>query len=225
MTLRWEVFADASAVSVAAADYIATCSATVLRTHATFRLVLAGGRTPLACYERLRTLATDWSRWEFFFTDERCVPRDDPARNSRAARAAWLDHVPLSPAQIHEIPAELGTEAACALHAPSITRAVPFALVILGVGEDGHTASLFPGRALDPMAWLCAVTDAPKPPPTRVSLGLRALRATAETLVLACGADKAAACRDWQAGELSPIARATAGQAGRVFIDRAAQTG
>jgi len=223
MALRWQVFDDAAAVSAAAAEVIATRSAEVLLTGARFRIVLAGGRTPLACYERMRSLATDWSRWDFFFTDERCVPRDDPARNSRAARLAWLDHLPLAPTQIHEIPAELDPTDALARHVPLIAAAAPFALVILGVGEDGHTASLFPGREADAEAWMCAVTDAPKPPTNRLSLGLRALRATAATLVLACGRDKAAACRDWQAGIGSPIALATQGQAGWVYVDRATQ--
>jgi len=111
---------------------------------------------------------------------------------------------------------------AVAQYADVVRAHSPFDLVLLGVGEDGHTASLFPARPWHAEDWVCSVSDAPKPPPSRVSLGLRALRASAQILALACGPDKAVACRDWYTGGMSPIGQATAGKVGYAFVDHAA---
>lgn len=221
MSLEWEVVPDAAAVAAAAARRVALSAVAAIARHGRFRLVLAGGQTPAGCYARLRDADCDWSRWEIFFGDERCVPRMDAARNSRLAREALLDHVPIPRHAVHEIPAEDGAVAGAVRYAETVASHVPFDLVLLGVGEDGHTASLFPGVTLHEDAWTVAVLAAPKPPPARVSLGLRALRAAKEYGVMTTGASKRAALSAWRAGESLPIAQVCDGREGWVVVDRA----
>jgi len=220
--LRWLVEPDAAAVARVAADRIAAAAATAISDHQRFRVVLAGGRTPQAVYRLLARSPQDWSHWEIYFGDERCLPPDHPDRNSRMARDAWLGRISPKPV-VHVIPAELGPEAAADAYSSLVERAAPFDLVLLGVGEDGHTASLFPSHPLDAQAWTVAVHDAPKPPPQRVSLGLRALRSTREVLVMATGPGKHSVLQRWRDGVDLPVARVCAGLAGAVLTDLAAR--
>jgi 6-phosphogluconolactonase len=113
-----------------------------------FRLVLAGGTTPTAAYRLLRDRDADWAAWHLYHGDERCLAVGDPERNSLVADEAWLHHVPVPRTQVHPIPAELGAEPAAEAYAAVVAEALPFDLVLLGIGEDGHTASLFPGRSI-----------------------------------------------------------------------------
>ena len=93
---------------------------TAIRAGGQFRVVLAGGNTPRAAYQRLRDARADWGAWHIYFGDERCVPRDDPARNSRMAEEAWLEHIALPPPQLHAIPAELGADPAAKAYAVTL---------------------------------------------------------------------------------------------------------
>lgn len=180
-------------------------------------LVLAGGSTPLRCYEELRGRELPWGRVTVLFGDERCVPPDDPESNFGAAREALLDHV--APLSVHRIPAELGAEPAAELYASVVGPLRPLHLVLLGVGEDGHTASLFPGRPeVTAAGSAVAVHAAPKPPPDRVSLTLEVLREARHVLVLATGEGKR------RAVELARDGEAPAGMvpAARWLVDSAA---
>lgn len=187
-----------------------------------FRLVLAGGRTPEMAYRLLAEGGAYWARWELYLGDERCLPVDHAERNQRMVEQAWLSRLSGDLPQVHFIAAELGPVAGAARYAPLVETAVPFDLVLLGIGEDGHTASLFPGQPLDAEAWVVPVLAAPKPPPERVSLGLRALRSTRRLLVLATGSDKRVALERWRAGEELPIARVCRELSVSVLLDRAA---
>ncbi len=220
MTLRWQICTDLTALHAAAATYVLAASERAIERARRFRIVLAGGRTPRETYTMLRQADTDWSRWEIYFSDERCVAADNIERNSRLARECLLDHVALPATQIFEIPVELGADEAAAQYGRLVAARVPFDLVILGMGEDGHTASLFPADARDPAAWAVAVHHAPKPPNPRVSLGARALRATQQVLVLAPGASKRTALQAWRVGARLPINEVTEGLAGLVLVDR-----
>lgn len=164
-------------------------------------LVLAGGTTPKRCYELLADMEVAWGRVTVLFGDERCVAPTDPESNYRMAREALLDRV--APANVHRMPAELGAEEAAGEYDRLLARLGLLDLVLLGVGPDGHTASLFPGRReLNADGWAVAVHDAPKPPPDRVSLTLGTLQAAHRVLVLATGADKADAVAKAQRGEV-----------------------
>lgn len=155
-------------------------------------LVLAGGTTPRRCYELLSRLDVAWGRISVLFGDERCVHADHPDSNYRMAREALLDHV--APATVYRIPAELGPDEAADLYAHVVAAMTRLDVVLLGVGEDGHTASLFPGHpALEASGLAVGIRDSPKPPPQRVTLTLPALRAARRVIILATGAGKAGA--------------------------------
>jgi 6-phosphogluconolactonase len=217
------VLDDADAVALEAARRMLQSASRAISARGLFRIVLAGGRTPEAAYRLLVGADTDWSRWEIYFGDERCLPVDDAERNSRMAARALLDPVAIPAANIHPIPAEQGAEAAANAYQPVIRAALPFDLVLLGIGEDGHTASLFPGQQHPAGQLVHAVHNAPKPPPDRVSLGAGALSEAREVLILATGAAKRAAIKAWQAGEALPIAAIGGSVPVDVLLDKAAQ--
>ena len=219
---RWHRFDSADAVAQAAAARIYSAAEEAIAERGRFRVVLAGGTTPKAAYTLLREMPAQWAEWFVYFGDERCLPPDDPQRNSVMACEAWLAHVPIPPAQIFAIPAEQGPEEGAQHYASVVDGAIPFDLVLLGMGEDGHTASLFPGQPLDESALVVAVHDAPKPPPARISLGLGALNTGREVLILVTGAGKQAAVRRWRAGESLPVARVQGQDGADVYLDAAA---
>ncbi|WP_369211890.1 6-phosphogluconolactonase [Streptomyces flavofungini] len=174
-------------------------------------VVLTGGRNGNGLLAALGASpardAVDWSRLDLWWGDERFLPDGDPERNHTQAREALLDAVPLNPARVHPMPASDGpyeADAAAEVYAAELAAAagpddhgsVPsFDVLMLGVGPDTHVASLFPGlpgvRETERM--VVGVQDAPKPPPTRISLTLPAIRAAREVWLLAAGEDKAEA--------------------------------
>jgi 6-phosphogluconolactonase len=190
------VLATAEDVAAAAAADIAADLHEGART-----LVLAGGTTPRRCYQLLSRIDLEWGRVTVLFGDERCVPPGHAESNYRMAREALLDHV--SPATVHRMPAELGPDEAAAEYERVLAAIGPIDVVLLGVGEDGHTASLFPGHpALFATGLAVGVHDAPKPPPHRVTLTLRALSSARQVIILATGADKADAVARASRGEV-----------------------
>lgn len=205
--IRWHPEPSTSALIADAKERVLDAAARALDARGSFVIVLAGGTTPRALYEQLRDAKTEWSLWHIWFGDERCASPDDPERNSRMARTAWLDHVAIPAAQVHQIPGELGAVEAARCYAAELADVSSFDLVLLGLGEDGHTASLFPGadagRAPDSASAL-AVFDSPKPPPERVSLSARRLGNSRETVFLVSGESKRDAVRRWRGGEKIP---------------------
>lgn len=199
------VLPNAQAVAAQACRIVVAEAEAAILDRQVFRMVLAGGATPRRTYEILAGMSQDWSAWEIFWSDERCLPTDHPERNSRMARDAWLSRVAIPARQIHPMPAELGAVRAAAKYAMLILDQPPFDLVLLGMGEDGHTASLF--SANGDRSPVIAVHGAPKPPGERVSLNFQTLRACRNQLVLVTGAEKSSALRAWQQGENLPIAQ------------------
>ena len=174
-------------------------------------VVLTGGGVGTAVLAQLAAApardAIDWRRLHVWWGDERFVPDGDPDRNDVGAREALLDHVPVDPALVHRMPTSDGpdgddAEAAAARYAAELAAAtrpedhgpVPiFDVLMLGLGEDGHVASLFPGQpALYDTRPVVGVHGSPKPPPTRLSLTFPSIRAANEVWIVAAGAAKAA---------------------------------
>ena len=182
--------AAAAAIIVDAVDHHGRCS-----------LVLSGGRTPRALYDLLASTYRDhipWSSVHLFWGDERYVDPADAASNYRMARESLLDHVPLPAGNIHPMPTRLVSPDAAAreyerdIRAHVGGRRPPFDLVLLGLGDEGHTASLFPhSTALEETErWVVAVT-VPATPPTRLTLTLPAIMAADRIFVLVSGRAKA----------------------------------
>jgi len=212
--------ADAAAVAQFAVDAVVTAAASALSERGVFHWVLAGGTTPKRCYELLRDAAIDWPNVHVWFGDERCLPVGDAERNDRMADEALLNHVPIPPAKIHRMNAELGPEVAAARYAALLADAPAMDLVLLGIGEDGHTASLFPDNpALNDPRRAVPVFNAPKPPPERVSMGYAVLNAARRCLIMVAGKGKADAISRIRNGELLPVARV---QGSEWLIDQAA---
>jgi 6-phosphogluconolactonase len=172
------------------------------------QLVLTGGTIArrlhaavAAAPERERV---QWDNVDFWWGDERYVPKADPERNAGQAIEAMIEHLPVAPARVHEMPASDGEyaddlDAAAVAYAADLLAHAPaegpwFDILMLGVGPDGHCASLFPGRSevLDP-APVLAVRKAPKPPPNRITLGMETLRRSREVWFVASGSEKAEA--------------------------------
>lgn len=204
VSTRWHV---TDRIVDEALDLVAQFARHALRERGAFHLVLAGGTTPRALYRRLAVLQTDWSGWHIWFGDERCLPPADEERNSRMAYTAWLQDSPIPDDQIHVMHAELGAEAAAVEYAGQLRGMGEFDLVLLGLGEDGHTASLFPGQGSEfAITDVVAVKNAPKPPADRVSLSARRLSNAKHVLFLVAGAGKRDAVSAWRRGEQIPAA-------------------
>ncbi|MEV0135113.1 6-phosphogluconolactonase [Dactylosporangium sp. NPDC050688] len=172
-------------------------------------LVLTGGRIAAQIYAAVRDNpardAVDWSRVDFWWGDERFLPSGDPDRNETQARDAFLAALPVDPSRVRPMPAADGPHgpdaaAAAASYASELAGA-HFDVVLLGVGEDGHVASVFPGHPVgeDPRP-VADVHDSPKPPPVRITLTLPTLNTAAEVWLLASGSGKADAVREALAG-------------------------
>lgn len=207
LPVNTKILANPEEVAAQACRIIIAEAEAAIRERQVFRIVLAGGNTPRRTYEMLAGMVQDWRAWEIFWTDERCLPADDPGRNSRLANEVWLSRVSMSAGQIHPIPAEHGATRAAEEYSATIRDKQPFDLVLLGMGEDGHTASLFSLNG-HPVAPVIAVHSAPKPPSERVSLNFQTLRACRKQLVLVTGAEKSPALFAWQQDAKLPIAHA-----------------
>ena len=217
---RWHTLETADQVAQAAHQQILDAAEHAIAEHGTFKLVLAGGGTPEIVYRLLAKVNADWSKWYIYYGDERCLPADHADRNSLMATRAFLEKVAIPKTQIFTIPAELGPEQAAKKYQQIVASALPFDMVLLGMGEDGHTASLFPGHQHQENELAHAVYNSPKPPPERVSISAKALSNTEQLIFLITGTNKREAVKNWRAGQDLPIARITPENPIDIYIDR-----
>lgn len=196
------VFPDADGLSRGAAEFVAARISRTVVSRGSCSLVLSGGATPAPLYAELASApfrnAVEWPEVHIFWSDERCVPSDHPESNFKLAFDALLSRVPLPAAQVHRIRGEEGPDRAAELYEKEILGfaggGLPaFDLVLLGVGEDGHTASLFPNSALLHERRRLALPVRFEPPRlSRVTLSLPVLNNAGHVLFLAAGRSKAA---------------------------------
>jgi 6-phosphogluconolactonase len=205
----------------ATTDILSYAEQTIAQTGQ-FKIVLAGGSTPNLIYQLLSQAQADWQNWWIFWGDERCLPVDDVERNSLMAMQAWLEKVAIPKEQIFPMPAEKGAALAAAEYQATIAKYLPFDLVLLGMGEDGHTASLFPGHVHNENEQVHAVYNSPKPPSDRVSLSAAVLSSAEKVLFLISGAGKQEAFKRWQDGESLPVAQIKPQQGIMIYADNAA---
>jgi 6-phosphogluconolactonase len=236
-----QIFANADALLDAAAEFVTAQAVASIAARGRFVLALAGGSTPRGLYQRLARAPwrdlVDWPRVHVVWGDERCVPPTDPASNYRAAREALLDHVPVPPAQVHRLRGEDVPDSA-AFHYETELRATLDAgapgapgaldLVLLGLGTDGHTASLFPGMPSGRLItrWVVAEhVDTSRG--WRLTLTPPIINAARSVLFLVAGDDKAPALAAVLEGPARPSAlpaQRIAGGSGHVtwMVDRPA---
>ncbi len=204
------VFADAAALTAGGADFIAASAAEAIAARGTFTIALSGGHTPKPVYQRLASAALDWSRVQVFFGDERCVPPDDPRSNFDMAKSALLDHVPIPAENLHRMHGEDVPDAAAEAYAAELRGVLGdggrLDLVLLGLCDNGHAASLFPG--------LAAVTETRRTVMAayvevvamwRLTLTPPAINAARRAAFLVSGAGKAEVVRRVLQGPLEPI--------------------
>ncbi len=196
---------DAETVARRAAAEIARRLASAREQRGVAHLALSGGSTPRRTYELLAAEPVEWARAEVWFADERCVAPEDAESNYRLAAETLLRPAGVPGESVHRMEGELGPEQGAANYARLLRERLAgdgaqgpappvLDLIVLGIGPDGHVASLFPGAAtLDAGAEaVClGVHDSPKPPPARITLSLAVLRAARSCLLLAEGAEKA----------------------------------
>jgi len=213
------IFKDADELSRAAAELFVTLAVQAIRERGRFLVALSGGSTPMALYRLLALEPIDWTRIHVFWGDERLVPPEDPENSYGQAWEALLKHIPIPTENIHRVASELDPVAAARDYA-SILRefAAPpldwprFDLVLLGLGEDGHTASLFPGSPVDATEPVIAVTAQYQGRPARrVTLTPLVFNAARQVIFLVTGANKAVTLKgvfsDYNSSEQIPAKR------------------
>jgi 6-phosphogluconolactonase len=241
MKMDIRVFSDLDAVSRAAFDRLQQVMREAIEARGRFVIALSGGRTPAKMYElwaqtENQGLRTPWDQVQLFWGDERFVPHTDPMSNYRMTRETLIVHVPIPSANVHPMPGpeefavpEKAAEAYDAELRKFFGSTPPaFDLQLLGLGVEGHTASLFPGSpALAEKTRWAAAVEAPAKPPRRLTLTPVVLNQARNTFFLVCGADKREIVEALRAEPGSGPSQYPAGNirpAGRVlwFLDKAA---
>jgi 6-phosphogluconolactonase len=216
---RWHYLETAEQVAETAYQHIVNAAASAISERGKFKLVLAGGSTPEKVYRLLANANADWANWHIYYGDERCLPADHPDRNSLMATRVFLGKVAIPANQIFTMPAELGPELAAENYRLTVAEAGMFDMVLLGMGEDGHTASLFPGHQHPQDELAHAVYNSPKSPPERVSISAKALSNTRGMIFLITGANKQEAVKQWRSGSDLPVASIAPANPVDVYID------
>ncbi len=214
--IQTEVFDDADQLATDVANrFVEICQKSISRDGRCV-IALAGGSTPKRLYQLLASDRfcdqVDWSRLHLFLSDERCVPLDHPDSNYRMAREALLDHVAAPDEQVYAVPTHLDASEAArsyefsirSLLAPANDEIPAFDLVLLGIGGDGHTASLFPGtKALEVAHRLVVENWVPQQESMRITFTIPLLQAARQTILMATGDDKAEAVHRAVVGPLN----------------------
>ncbi len=193
------VFDSPAALGIAAARDIAACAADAVAARGKFTVAISGGSLPKLVFPALLQLGIKtWGAWYVFWADERMVPHTHPDSNFAPARKILFDHVSIPPEQIFPVDTAMPAGAAAQRYQSIIETTVgtppQFDAILLGMGPDGHTASLFPRHALlaEKKAVVAPIFDSPKPPPERVTLTLPVLNRARRVFFIVTGAGKAA---------------------------------
>lgn len=198
-----------SELTKAAAGYVAQVSAQAIAARGRFLVAFSGGSLPGLLFPQLTAKPMQanigWEAWHVFWSDERCVPLTDRDSNYRIARECLFERVEIPPAQIYAVKTSLDPATAAKdyqttlqqVFQPAPGQLPVFDLVLLGLGEDGHTASLFPQHPVlkETERWAAPIYDSPKPPPKRVTLTLPVINNAGHVAFLATGAGKAGILR------------------------------
>jgi 6-phosphogluconolactonase len=204
--LNLHVFPDPQATAVAAAQAVAEAARQAVRSRGAFHLALSGGGTPKLMYAVLKGLDVPWAQTHIYFSDERTVSPEDEQSNYHSAKVGLLDFVSVPAIQIHRMEGERDPTQAARDYAALLPAQLD--LVLLGMGDDGHTASLFPGTAGLSGAGRVIANEVPQQRTWRLSFTFDEINAARERLLLATGAGKAPVLSQLAAGKSDyPVAR------------------
>lgn len=219
LRIEYHVAADASALAASAAEHFVQVASQAVAQRGRARIAISGGSTPRATFQLLAdpsrpfVARMPWGKLDLYWVDERCVPPDHPDSNYRMTREALLDHVLLPPGQVHRIEGELDPEAAAARYESLLrdsfrlegAESPRFDLIALGMGPDGHTASLFPHtEAINEMGRLVTANHVVNKDAWRVTLTWPVINHASSVFFLIAGADKARILRDVLTGPRDP---------------------
>ncbi|NOQ17293.1 MAG: 6-phosphogluconolactonase [Methyloprofundus sp.] len=219
---QWHQFDTAAEVADEVLAQILQSAEKAIAETGSFKLVLAGGSTPEKIYQQLVGADTDWSKWMIYYGDERCLAADDKDRNSIMAANALLSKVAIPVENVFTMPTELGAVEAAVKYREAIADVDQFDLVLLGMGEDGHTASLFPGHVNASEESVHEVYNSPKPPSDRISLSAKTLANTKQCFFIVTGASKVDPVNQWKQGADLPVASIAPTAGVDIYIDSAA---
>ncbi len=203
---NWSIYTDIDKLSEQLANDILTIAEKSINLNNSFKIVLAGGTSLINTYKILNKSSSDWDKWHIYLGDERCLPLKDNRRNDYIINKVWLKNSSIPKQNINFIHAELGVDSG-SLHYEKILEKVGyFDIVLLGIGEDGHTASLFPGHSYDNKS-VVVEYDSPKYPKYRISMSYSRLNQSKNVFKIICGKSKSNAMNLWMNGEILPINR------------------
>lgn len=233
MKAEQKILPDATSLITAAAEHFVSTARSAIAKRGVFYVALAGGSTPKGLYEKLATSPyieqIDWARVHLFFGDERCVPATHDDSNFKMARQAMIDLIPIPAENVHRMPTESGDAADVAVRYADTMKTVmdgaPFDLVLLGLGPDGHIASLFPETpALEVTDTLTASLYVEKFDSWRVTITYPVINAARQVIVFIAGEAKAAIVKDITSDAVSglPVQRLAPENDYYWFMDKAA---
>lgn len=233
MKAEQKILPDATSLITAAAEHFVSTARSAIAKRGVFYVALAGGSTPKGLYEKLASSPyieqIDWARVHLFFGDERCVPATHDDSNFKMARQAMIDLIPIPAENVHRMPTESGDAADVAVRYADTMKTVmdgaPFDLVLLGLGPDGHIASLFPETpALEVTDTLTASLYVEKFDSWRVTITYPVINAARQVIVFIAGEAKAAIVKDITSDAVSglPVQRLAPENDYYWFMDKAA---
>ena len=207
--LNWKDFQDKNQLESILLQDILNIAKNAISENGSFKIVMAGGSTPERLYKSFLDVHNqNFSDWELYVGDERCLPVDSKDRNSHMIKRSFIDHLPDdSKPKFLPINSEKGSQEASSEYNSVIDKIDQFDLVLLGLGEDGHTASLFPGHQWDNQFNAVAVSNAPKPPSDRVSMTPKAFLKAEKIFFIVTGHGKRDAVNAWKEGEGIPASK------------------
>ena len=218
--LQWMSFESKDELTNQLKDYLVNLSTEKIAQNGVFSIILAGGTTPEKLYELLNEEdSVDFAKWKIFIGDERCLDVDDKERNSVMVVRSLLKKVDYKGINFFPINSEKGPEIGAAEYNALIEQQDNFDIALLGMGEDGHTASLFPGHVWDEERYVVAVSNAPKPPADRISLTPKAFKKCNNVIFVVTGAGKTDAVNRWKNGESLPVSLITAREKTQVYFN------
>ncbi|MBI1878505.1 MAG: 6-phosphogluconolactonase [Chloroflexi bacterium] len=209
--MNLHIFPTLQQLGESVAAHVARLSTEAIAARGRFTMALSGGSLPKLLGPALVTQSLDWPAWRVFWADERCLPQTDRESNHFVAQQYLFGHVPIPSTQIYNPDTSLDPAATAAAYQTTlaeifqiphpftssprhpVTPPPRFDLILLGLGEDGHTASLFPGHPLlkETERWVAPIFDSPKPPPQRITLTLPVLNNARQVAFITAGAGKA----------------------------------
>jgi len=202
---NWIVFKNTNELSQKLANDILSVAESSIKSKNSFKIVLAGGDSILQTYEILSKSKSDWGKWHIYIGDERCLPSKDKERNDHNINTVWLNNSSIPKKNIHFIRAELEIKQAVSHYETTLKEVENFDLTLLSMGEDGHTASLFPGHQYNGNSDVIIINNSPKKPKQRISLSYARLNQSNRVFKIISGSSKCDAVRQWMNNIQLPI--------------------